>query len=127
MTSDEQHNERLKNAEDKMVIISVPCWKCKKGMNICFIDAQFGMIYPYDFDEKDVKLAQENGVLLKHCYSSTAEESYLGNVCPHCSALCGNWHVFDDYWIEIRVGATYEWKAIDYKGNYSKFEMDEDE
>ncbi len=82
--------------QPKLAIFETECWKCKRNMRLAMIIISSKMIlYPDDFNEEDIKLAQSLGVTIKKQYSKTINESYLANTCDHCNAFIGDFYMYD--------------------------------
>jgi hypothetical protein len=64
--------------QNSMIIITAPCWQCEKEMLIALVGNDVGDFGygPESFSEQEIKLAQTNGVELRHVDSATAEETY---------------------------------------------------
>jgi hypothetical protein len=78
-------------------VIEINCYKqqeCGKGIKIAVGTGGYGFD-PCDFTPSEIAIAEQQGVLLKVKYSKTMETSYLGNTCPHCDALQGNWFLHE--------------------------------
>jgi hypothetical protein len=90
----------------KMMIISAPCWQCDKEMLIALIgDDNGNMDYgPEKFSQKEIELAEKNGVLIKKVTSKIADETYLANTCSGCGTFVGQWFYFANYYSEALYG-----------------------
>jgi hypothetical protein len=88
-----------------MMIITIDCWKCEKGMKMALVsDEESAYRGPETFSENEISLAQKNGVLIKNVDSQTAEETYKANICPHCDSFIGKWFFFANYYTPALYG-----------------------
>ena len=110
------------NNNNKLIIIEGPCWSCKHKMKICYIDADQSTIYPENFIQEDIDLATGNGVKLAKCNSKTAGYAYLGNICPNCGKLCGNYYINIDYIFEAFANKEYPYVVLNAIGKYDFIE-----
>ncbi|MES2837993.1 MAG: hypothetical protein V4667_10755 [Bacteroidota bacterium] len=46
---------------------------------------------PTAFNQTEIELAIEKGVLLKMNFSKTMQETYLANTCTNCNSFTGEW------------------------------------
>jgi len=74
-----------------LVIISAECWKCRAPMKVAVLGVG-RLLHPEDFFEDELAAAREHGVVLKAQFSRTQDREYLGNTCPSCGVLTGNWY-----------------------------------
>lgn len=89
--------ENFENEKKTLKIINSNCWKCNEKMKIAMIDGDQDYFGPEGFSKKEIKLAEEHGVLLKIQHSKTMDESYLANTCPHCGNFVGQFFVLDHF------------------------------
>ncbi len=89
-----------------MMLITAPCWQCSKDMLVALVgDDNGNMDYgPEAFNQKEIELAEKNGVLLKKVNSKTAEETYLANVCPGCGSFVRQCFYSANYYTEALYG-----------------------
>ena len=86
----------------RITVRSTACWNCKltinvsSGMKESLLPHRDGEIYPGEFTRKEKDFAGEHGVILGYKYSDVLHISYLGNVCPGCEHLQGNWYIYHD-------------------------------
>ena len=104
-----------------MAIIEGNCWKCSQSMKVAviyIIDSEFigAYIYPSNFNQEEIKLAESKGVLLKMQYSYTAREKYIANTCSNCGSFAGDFYLFVDY-ISL-AGIGYERFDMTYYCKY---------
>lgn len=88
-------NEADKNRTILQIITS-DCWKCNKPMKLAILISGGTFCDPSEFNESQVKIARENGVVLRENYSNTLQEKYLANTCEHCGSFIGKFFL-DDY------------------------------
>ena len=81
----------------KMVIGYDTCWRCGSNMEIAIIKSNGQVYSPEDFNEEEVRLANENGAFVVMNYSNQMKESYFANTCKHCKAFVGQHHIHDYY------------------------------
>ena len=81
--------------QSKLAIFEKECWKCKRNMKLAMIISSKMILYPDNFNEKDIELAQSLGVIIKKQYSKTRNESYLANTCKHCNAFIGDYYLHE--------------------------------
>ena len=100
--------------ELKMNIIDANCYKCGNDMKVVYIDSPstFTTIYPDQFLHSEVKLALDNGAVIKQSYSRTAGRGYSANVCPRCNAFIGEHYLHEEY-IMPSVYGEYNYTTID--------------
>jgi hypothetical protein len=72
-----------------MHVIEVQCWRCGFQMLAALVRAADQVAGPEVFSEKQVKQAEQCGVLLRRNYSSSSRTSYVANTCPTCGAFIG--------------------------------------
>ena len=86
----------------RVTVRTQPCWQCGQDLKIATgkRDAQSGEghldIYPNQFTPEETQFLKDQGANLKVRYSRQLNRRYLGNACPTCSHLQGNWHVYHD-------------------------------
>lgn len=78
-----------------LMIMSNKCWKCRAKMKVAAVDAK-GRKYN-EFDKKDIETARNNGIHIMKQYSHTVKKSYMGNTCPKCWKLSGDYYLEKDY------------------------------
>lgn len=88
-----------------LTIVEGPCWKCPNTMKVAIKSEFFSHSGPRDFTSEELKIAKENGVLIKKHYSKTMQESYFANTCPHCGAFSGEHYLFTDYLVPAGYGS----------------------
>ncbi len=95
--------EESKNKRDRiMQIFKASCWKCHSSYLVAIIsDEMQGTISAKDFNESELKIAIENGVIIKQIFSKTVEYSYNASACGHCSAFCGDFFACCEIWHEF--------------------------
>lgn len=104
-------NEPMK---EHMYIIKASCYKCKTPLNIAIIDRDLknsSMRGPESFSSEEIKIAQNNDVVIKEHHSYTMDTNYHANTCPSCNAFIGQ-HFLHEYLIDAIYG-DYEHKKID--------------
>lgn len=108
----------------QLIISKISCWKCGEQMKVCAIkvsdhdhessmqrtDAN-GFIYPYTFNNNEISLSINNGVILQHRYSSTSRTSYIACCCPNCNSIFGNHYYFTKFLLHVLEG-TLEIETI---------------
>ena len=95
----------------KISIATVPCWKCKKSMEIAMIYLAKGFpFYPSSFTSKEIKIANDNGAYIKKGYSNEINEIYYSNHCRHCNAFIGDFHMskFHNLSIDKEIDIGYK-------------------
>ena len=97
--------------KEQMYIIAASCYKCKKDINIATIYDNTTMRGPESFSSEEIKIAQNNDVVIKEHHSYTMDTNYLANTCPGCNAFIGQ-HFLHEYLIDAMYG-DYEHKKID--------------
>ena len=86
----------------RVMVRTQPCWQCGQDLKVATgeRDAQSGEehpeIYPNQFTQEETQFLKTQGVNLEIRYSRDLNRRYLGNTCPACSHLQGNWHVYHD-------------------------------
>lgn len=105
-----------KPLKKQMYIILVSCWKCKESMNIALIDGNVeinhGSVYgPETFSDAEVKLAENNNVIMEVHHSGTRNDEYLANTCTHCGTFSGQ-HYHFEYLMDAQYG-HYLYKSFD--------------
>lgn len=103
--------------DETMYIIQAPCWKCEKEMNVAVIRGngqtrKGSTSGPESFDDKEIRMAEKNGVLIKNHYSETMMETYKANTCPSCGTFVGQFYLFSNYYNPAEMG-TYKYKSIE--------------
>lgn len=99
----------------QMYIITAPCWKCNKDMNVAVIKGdkkRNDPCGPEAFSDEEKSIAQNHNVIIDKRHSFTIEEDYYANICPHCNTFLGQHYLFDDYFCEAVYG-SYVYKTID--------------
>lgn len=74
----------------------IRCWNCKNEM----IDAYFSdnlsiPVGPSYFTEKQIKIATDNGCIIKESFSKTMDLSYPAAVCTYCGSMHGDFFYHD--------------------------------
>jgi len=106
-----------KPLQKQMYIVTSSCWKCDQTMNVSLItgDAQKGngQVYgPESFSEEEIKIAENQGVVIKEHHSAIRQETYRANTCAHCGAFVGQHYLFTDYHCAAE-NEDCEYKKID--------------
>ena len=106
------------SSKEQMYIITAPCWKCDKTINIAVIDGDMNkrnstLCGSEAFSPEEIKTAQNHNVLIKEQHSYTMQESYQANTYPHCNALIGQHFLFTEYFVPAVQDEDYEYKVID--------------
>lgn len=87
----------MKNKDKNILqIITSNCWNCNKPMKLAILISGSTFCDPSEFNESQIKIARENGVVLRDNYSNALKEKYLANTCEHCGAFIGRFFV-DNY------------------------------
>lgn len=77
-------------------IIVSECWKCKNDMLDTFYSNDLIIPYgPSNFTDKQLKIAMDEGCIIKESFSKTMEVSYLAALCPHCGSMKGDFFYHD--------------------------------
>jgi len=103
------------NEPIQMYIITAPCWKCSKDMNIAVIKGdkeRNGCCGPEAFSEEEKKTAKKHNVIIEKRHSYTREDAYNANICPHCNTFLGQHYLFANYFCEAVYG-RYVYQIID--------------
>jgi hypothetical protein len=98
-------------SKSDMMIITTPCWNCRKDMRMAVEGTETGdlLATPSGFGNKERALAERHGVLLREHASATAGDTYLANTCPSCNAFIGEWYIYAHYFCEALYGRlTYQ-------------------
>jgi hypothetical protein len=88
----------------KLLIINCECWKCYEEMKVAVIkneessNSEDNIYGPIKFSENEIKLAQEQGVIIREHFSSTRNERYLASTCDNCKSFVGEFYLFADYY-----------------------------
>jgi hypothetical protein len=88
--------DNIKQDKTILQIITSDCWKCSKPMKLAILISGGTFCDPSEFNEDQIKVARNNGVILQENYSNTLQEKYLANTCGHCGAFIGKFFI-DDY------------------------------
>ena len=84
----------LVEGEERMIITLTPCRRCTKKMRVCFVrSANYIFRGPKDFNDWQVQVARQNGVVLEKQFSITEEKEYLANTCPKCRKWIGEYYL----------------------------------
>lgn len=87
--------ERMNNA--KLIVVTAPCWKCSNNMKIAMVISKDGNhIYPKNFTNKEIEMAQKLGINIKNRYSSMVKGEYWAHACDKCNAFVEDFHM-DNY------------------------------
>lgn len=86
---------KIKNC---LKIIDVCCWKCKEPMKTAIVFYDGSPIGPEDFDDNQIKIAKENGVILKEHFSKTSNETYLASTCEKCENFRGKFFLHEIFY-----------------------------
>ena len=86
------HHLRLR----QITVWTTPCWNCNHSVNVTSGEKEGHELYPGEFTLKEREFAGEHGVVLKNKYSDVLQVRYLGNTCPNCDHLQGNWYIYHD-------------------------------
>lgn len=101
---------------EQMYIITAPCWKCRKTLNVAVVKSDIKKSNdfrgPELFSEIEKKIAKNHDVIIKEHYSQTRQETYCANTCPNCDTFIGKHYLFTDYFVSAICG-DYEYKVID--------------
>lgn len=81
-------------------VVNASCWKCHRPMSLAMLDAEGFALGASRMDESQAQLARTKGVRLEQRFSRAAGERYLANVCPHCGAMTGEFHLHN-YWYDM--------------------------
>lgn len=100
-----------------MYIVKTSCWKCGGPMNAAVINSEperkgGQMCEPEGFSAEELKLAEDNGVIIKEQHSYTMGENYLANTCPHCGTFIGSHYMFTGIYCPVLYNDC-EYKIID--------------
>lgn len=100
----------------QMYIIHASCWKCHKPITLALIDGNpeinRGQVYgPESFSEAEMKLAENNNVIIKTHRSGTMQQEYNANTCPHCGTFSGQ-HYHFEYLTDAQYG-HYQYTSLD--------------
>jgi hypothetical protein len=76
-------------------VVNGNCYRCKHGMKISFLEIENECYPPAYFTQQERKLVKDQGGFLATCYSHTARERYLANVCRNCQAFVGDFFLHD--------------------------------
>jgi succinate dehydrogenase/fumarate reductase-like Fe-S protein len=134
---EESKEEIIKNLENEFKgcelwgVWSRKCWKCGKDIKVA-INTTGWSFNPFDLlsasskAEKIFEILKKMGVNMKLKFSKTIGKSYIGNVCPYCDALQGNWFLNDELSYHIYVPEN-DFKLLVFKDNnlideFSNFE-----
>ena len=98
-----------KSSRRTMYIVKTSCWKCKGAMNAAvisdYIEGNENFSYgPDGFSEIEMKIAEENDVVIKEQYSATIGEIYFANTCPNCSTFIGQHYLFTGVFCAAKYG-----------------------
>ena len=77
-----------------VTITTQPCWKCHATIPVATGNKRGEPMAQDHFTQEELDFAAQHGVTLKTRYSFTAGGSYLGNICPQCDQLQGNYHLY---------------------------------
>lgn len=73
-------------------IVNTKCWKCDNSMKAAVIDFEYGE-GPETFTKEELRIAHDNGVLIKPHYSKTSRQKYLSNTCKKCNSFFGRFFI----------------------------------
>ncbi|HRF99786.1 MAG TPA: competence protein CoiA family protein [Bacteroidia bacterium] len=96
-----------------MTIIDGHCWRCPSEMKIAILSENCSHSGPDSFSESEIKLAKDNGVIIKKHFSKTRGESYLANTCPSCGSFSGDHFLFTDFYVPATMHNTMPYKTFD--------------
>ncbi len=100
-----------------MLIVNTTCWKCGGTMNAAVVhldpEIRKGQMYgPQSFSSAEIKLAEENDVIIKEQYSSIRRVNYYANTCPHCGIFVSQHYLFTEIYCSAQYGDC-EYTTID--------------
>lgn len=100
----------------QMYIITAPCWKCDKEMNVAVIKGdkkRHDFCGPEKFSEEEKKIAENHNVIISKRHSYTREEDYYANICTHCNTFIGQHFLFTGYFsLAVHQEDDYKYKKI---------------
>ena len=79
-------------SERTLFIMDYECWKCHIPLKSAVLTIGY-TFYPEDFTQEELDAARQRGAVVKEQFSKTQQRQYLGNTCPSCGVLQGNWYV----------------------------------
>jgi len=82
----------MKRDEKYLKVIDIECWKCGKLMKTALVFDGGTYKGPEEFNELEISLAKQNGVILQNHYSKTSNESYLASTCKECGNFKGKFY-----------------------------------
>ena len=90
----------------RITVWTMHCWNCNQSINVASgrketPNVYSDEIYPGEFTLKERGFVQEHGVTLKPMYSDVLKVRYVGNACPNCDHLQGNWYIYHDGLYEL--------------------------
>lgn len=87
--------DKIKNC---LKIIDVTCWKCGKPMKTPLLFDNGSPVGPEDFNDLQIKIAEDNGVILKNHFSKTSNETYLASTCKECGNFRGKFFLHEIFY-----------------------------
>lgn len=82
----------MAEAKKYLKIINIECWKCGKPMKTALVFDEGSFRGPEEFNELEISLAEQNGVILQKHYSKTSNETYLASTCRECGKFKGKFY-----------------------------------
>jgi hypothetical protein len=79
----------MKEVGKYLKIVDIECWKCGRPMKTALVLDNGCYRGPEEFNELEISLAKQNGVILQNQFSKTSNESYLASTCKECGNFKG--------------------------------------
>lgn len=98
----------------QMVTIASNCWKCGQKMTIAMLVTKSGhhIVSAAKFDDEDIKIAIDQGANFRQYYIKALEGWYSANVCSHCGASVGEFHMHNYYYEPHEKESDYYCKCL---------------
>lgn len=74
----------------------ISCWNCKSDMIDSYYSDDLSIPRgPSYFTEKQMKIAIDEGCIIKETFSNTMQVSYPAAICPNCGSMHGDFFYHD--------------------------------
>ena len=74
----------------------ISCWNCKSDMIDAYYSDDLSIPRgPSYFTEKQMKIAIDEGCIIKETFSKTMQVSYPASICPNCGSMHGDFFYHD--------------------------------
>ncbi len=100
----------------KLVVRVVDCYTCDHKMKVAMIETPYNTLSPMNFNNEEISMAQDLGVIIEQRHSKTLNSSYFANVCGHCGAFVGDFYMHDYYEIPPEHEIDLDYKCSNCMG-----------